>query len=70
VNRLEKRLHPDGRSVKEFIEENYNVSFGWMTDASTLIPKAYEALNPGKHVARRVEDYYDEYGVDKLILIK
>lgn len=70
VNRLEKRERPDGRSVKDFLEENYGVPYRWLTDAKTLLPKAYAAMKPGEATARRIEDYFEKYGVEPLKILQ
>ena len=65
TNRNEKR--DDGKSVKEAVEEK-GVSYYAMSNALELLPKVYEKLQPGKDVARAVEEYFDKYGVEKIKL--
>lgn len=66
VNRLERRDEPDGRSVKEFIEENYGVPYRWMTDAETILPKAFERSRLDREFTGKVNAYYEKYGVVKI----
>jgi len=64
-NRLERR--DDGKTVEEAIAEK-GLKYEWMTDATTLLPKAYEMLKPGPKIGKRVENYFKEYGAIEIKL--
>jgi len=46
LNRQERRRQPDGRTVEEFLQENYRARYLAMADASSVLPVAVEILKP------------------------
>src|SRR3989338_6196076 len=66
TDRLE--LRDDGRSAREAVE-SLGVYYGALSDAFQLIVPAYEVLKPRDELARKVEDYYDRYGIKPLRLL-
>lgn len=67
VYRLERR--DSGRTVEEVLRKDYHVDFAYLTDASSILPKAYKLLNPSKEVAKGIEDYFKTYGVTQIRLL-
>ena len=67
TNRMEKR--DDGTSVKEAIE-SMGIKFYNMSSAIDLLPIMYETLSPGEEVGVEIEKEFDEFGVEKIKLIK
>jgi len=67
TNRMEKR--DDGKSVKEAIEE-MGMNFYNMSTAIDLLPIMYEKLSPGEEVGKEIEKEFEEFGVEKIKLIK
>ena len=65
TNRME--LRDDGKSVKEAVEAK-GVPYLQMSNALKLLPLAYEKLKPGEEIAKKVEEEFQEYGVEKLKL--
>jgi len=68
ANRLEKR--DDGRTVEEFLREDFGVDYASMTDSGTLVPKAYDMLKPSEKIAKAVEEYFKKYGATEISLAK
>ena len=66
TNRME--LRDDGKSVKEVVEEK-GVPYFQMSNASELLPMIYEKLKPGEEIARKVEEYFQKYGIEQLKLL-
>lgn len=66
TDRLE--LRDDGRSAREVIE-SLGIYYGALSDAFQLVIPAYEILKPGDEIARKVECYYDRYGIRPLRLL-
>ena len=66
TNRME--LGDDGKSVKEVVEEK-GVPYFQMSNASELLPMIYEKLKPGEEIARKVEEYFQKYGIEQLKLL-
>lgn len=66
TNRMEKR--DDGLSVEEAVKQK-GVKFYSMSSALEMLPMVYEKLQPGEEIGRKVEEYYDRYGVEKLRII-
>jgi orotate phosphoribosyltransferase len=64
-NRLERR--DNGKTVEEEVAEK-SLKYEWMTDATTLVPKAFKMLNPGIEIGKRVENYFKEYGAVEIKL--
>jgi len=62
-NRLE--LTEDMRPVADVIIEK-GTKYNAMTDASTLLLRAFEEQKPGSKVGKRIEDYYDKFGAIKI----
>lgn len=60
-------LTKEKRSVKEAIEEK-GVPYFQMSNALELLPLFYEKLKPGKEIAKKVAEEFQEYGVKKLKL--
>jgi len=66
TNRME--LRDDGKSVKEAVEAK-GVSYFQMSDALELLPLVYEKIKPGEEIAKKVEEEFEKYGVEKLKLL-
>ena len=64
-NRLERR--DDGKTVEEAVAKK-GLKYEWLTDATTLVPKAHKILNPGPEIGKRVENYFKEYGAVEIKL--
>ena len=67
TNRME--LRDDGKSVKEAVEEK-GVPYLQMSNALELLPLAYERLKPREEIAKKVEEEFEKYGVEKLKLVR
>lgn len=67
TNRMELGGRYDGKSVKEAVEAK-GVPYLQMSNALKLLPLAYEKLKPGEEIAKKVEEEFQEYGVEKLKL--
>ena len=67
TNRMEKR--DDGKSVKEAIEA-LGIKFYNMSTAIELLPIMYEKLSPGEEIGKEVEKEFEEFGVEKIKLLK
>ena len=67
TNRMEKR--DDKLSVKEAIEK-MGVKFYNMSTAIELLPIMYNKLSPGEEIGKAVEREFEEFGVEKIKLIK
>jgi len=65
TNRME--MGDDGKSVKETVEAK-GAPYLQMSNALELLPLAYEKLKPGEEIAKKVEEEFQEYGVEKLKL--
>lgn len=63
VDRLE--LGKDGLSVAEKMEKE-DVTYHSMTDVKTLLPLAYEKLNPSNDLVRKINRYYKKYGCEEV----
>lgn len=63
TNRME--LRDDGKSVKEAVEEK-GVPYFQMSNALELLPLVYQKIKPDQEIAKRVEEEFQEYGVEKL----
>lgn len=66
-DRKEKR--DDGMSVKEAVEAK-GVKFFSMSSAPELLPIMYEKMQPGEEIGRKVEEYYEKYGIENLWMVK
>ncbi len=66
TDRLE--LRDDGRSAREAVED-LGVQYFALSNAFQIVVPAYEILNPREEIARKVEDYYDRYGIKPLRLL-
>lgn len=66
TNRME--LTNGKKSVKEAVEEN-GVPYFQMSNALELLPLAYEKLKPRKEIAKKIEEEFQEYGIEKLKLL-
>jgi len=62
-------VRDDGKSVEKIIEER-NIPYYAMSNALDLLPEVYERMQPDEIIARRVEEYFEKYGVEKLKLIE
>lgn len=62
-------LTDDGKPAKEVIESK-GVPYFQMSNSLELLPKAYQKLKPGEEIAKRVEEYYQKYGVKELKLVR
>lgn len=67
TNRMEKR--DDTLSVKEAVEK-LGVKFYNMSTATELLPIMYNKLSPGEEIGREVEKEFEEFGVEKIKLMK
>jgi orotate phosphoribosyltransferase len=63
TNRVE--LTNDGKSVGKAVEEK-GISYLQMSDALELLPLAYKKLKPREEIAKKVEEEFQQYGVEKL----
>ena len=66
TNRME--LNDDGISVEQALKEK-GVKYLSMSNAHSLLPKAYEKLGPGEKIAKHIEKEFQEYGVRPLKLL-
>jgi orotate phosphoribosyltransferase len=67
TNRME--LRDDGMSVKEAIE-GMGLNFYNLSSAIDLLPIMYGVLSPGVDVGEKIEKEFEEFGVEKIKLIK
>ncbi len=67
TNRMEKR--DDGLSVKEAIEK-MGMKFYNMSTAIELLPIMYKKLSPGEEIGKEIEKEFEEFGVEKIKLLK
>lgn len=65
TNRMEKR--DDGKSVGDAVAE-LGVKYYAMSDATELLPLAYEQLSPGEEIGAKVEEYFKKYGTKEVVL--
>lgn len=65
TNRME--LRPDGKSVKQVIEEQ-GVHFYSMSSATQLLPRMCEKLQPADSVRQALMDEFEQHGVERLRL--
>jgi len=63
VDRLE--LRKDGLSVAEKFSK-LGIDYYSMTDVKTLLPLAYEKLNPSKDLVKKINKYYTKYGSEEI----
>ena len=63
TNRME--LTNDGKSVKKAVEEKGTL-YLQMSNALELLPLAYKKLKPREEIAKKVEEEFQKYGVEKL----
>lgn len=61
-------LREDGLSVKEYIN-NLGIDFFALSDALDLLPLLYKQSDISQEIAKKVEQYFQEYGVEKLTLL-
>jgi orotate phosphoribosyltransferase len=66
VYRLEKR--DSGRTVEDVLRRDYHVDFIYLTDASTILPKACRRFKPREEVVKGIESYFQRYGVIQIKL--
>ncbi len=66
TNRMEKGL--DGKSVKESVEEK-GVPYFQMSKLPELLFLACQKNNPSKEIAQKVEEEFQQYGIEKLKLL-
>ncbi len=62
-------LRPDGKTIEEILNQR-EISYYAMSDALELLPRVYEKFNIDKSIARKVEKYFEEYGVNRLNLLE
>jgi len=67
TNRME--LRDDGKSVKEAVEAK-GVPYFQMSNALELLPLTYQRLMPKEEIAKKVEEEFEKYGVEKLKLVR
>lgn len=65
TNRMEK--NDEGRSVEDTVQAK-GVLYHALSTAHDILPKAYARLQPGKHIARAIEEEFAKYGVKPLRL--
>ncbi len=58
----------EGLSVADAVKEA-GVNYFSLTDAFQILPEAYVLQQPGKEIARHIEDEFAEYGVKEINLI-
>ncbi len=61
-------IRDDKKSVKETVEER-KIPYYALSNAVDLLPEIYRRLSPGKDAAKLVEEYFREYGTEKIELI-
>jgi orotate phosphoribosyltransferase len=66
TNRME--LTDDKKRVREVVEAK-GVPYYQMSNAIELLPLAYRKLKPTEEIAKRVEEEFQDYGVEKLKLL-
>ena len=66
TDRLE--LRDDGRSARGAVE-SLGIRYFALSTAVRLIVPAYEILKPSDEIARKVEQYYERYGIQPLSLL-
>ncbi|NYZ76759.1 hypothetical protein H0O02_00395 [Candidatus Micrarchaeota archaeon] len=66
TNRMEKR--DDGKSVEEAVGA-LGVKYLAMSDATELLPLAYEKFQPGEDIGRKIEEYFKAYGTKEVVLL-
>jgi orotate phosphoribosyltransferase len=66
TNRME--LRDDGKSVKEAVEAK-GVPYLQMSSALELLSLAYQKFKPSQEVAKKTEEYFQKYGIEKLKLL-
>jgi len=62
-------IRPDGKNIEEILKEN-EISYYAMSNALDLLPKVYEKYNIDASIARKVEKYFEKYGVNRLKLLE
>jgi orotate phosphoribosyltransferase len=62
-------IRPDGRTIEEILKEK-EISYYAMSNALDLLPNVYEKYNIDKSIARKVEKYFEQYGVNRLKLLE
>lgn len=60
LNREERRKLPDGRTVKEYIENCFGTTHLSMTSASRILPLAVEAIKPRSFVLKGLREELDD----------
>ncbi|HPW46113.1 MAG TPA: hypothetical protein PKU96_07095 [bacterium] len=66
TNRMEKT--DDGKSVEQAIAD-MGVRYLCLSEATSFLPQAYEALKPGEEIAHAIESEFREYGVAPVRLL-
>ena len=61
-------LRDDKKSVEGSVKE-LGVPYYAMSNALELLPKVYETLQPGEKVAKHIENYFKQYGIEELKLL-
>ncbi|TXT64029.1 MAG: hypothetical protein BAJALOKI3v1_270010 [Promethearchaeota archaeon] len=61
-------IRPDGKTVEEILNTK-DIPYYSMSNALELLPKIYQKTKIDQKIARKVEEYFLEYGVKKLKLI-
>jgi len=61
-------IRDDNKSVEDIIKEN-DINYYAMSNATELLPIAFELLKPGKEIAKHIEDYFKKYGIREIKLL-
>lgn len=67
TNRTE--LRDDNTSVKQAVEAK-GVPYYHLSSALELLPLAYERFDPGEAIGRAIEKEFEQYGIEKIQLVK
>jgi len=62
-------LRPDGKTIEEILNQS-DISYYAMSNAVDLLPRVYKKYNIDKSIAKKVEKYFEKYGVNRLKLLK
>ncbi|MBD3212336.1 MAG: hypothetical protein GF311_06995 [Candidatus Lokiarchaeota archaeon] len=62
-------IRPDGKTVEEILNKK-DIQYYAMSNALELLPKIYQKNKTDQKIARKVEEYFLEYGVRKLKLLE
>ncbi|MCX8147091.1 MAG: hypothetical protein N3D84_01340, partial [Candidatus Woesearchaeota archaeon] len=66
-NRLDKR--DDGKSVEQYLKEEFNVPYYWLSDSSRILPIVAKSGKISKNILKKVEDEIRETGISPIKLV-